>query len=456
MRLDRYVGKERIINIKSDSFKGALEELLDCCVLPKEEKRSKKNLLKELISQESTVSSYLGQGVSLPHVRIHMRKPYLFALGRISTPLKDESVNASEEIRLIVLLLASKKAGAYLNMLAALAKTLQTSNLAQEITHLSLEEFQERAHTAFKGMVLKPAKTGNRFNRIILREAIKIAKAGNCSTLFLFVDAFTGAAGFIKSLKQDFKIVFITHKATEILQKDNTFTLPVQLFSQGRLTQLRSAILLALMHKIIRHNEKICCIGGRPNSNRLDTLLIIEVSREIQSVFSNQTDILPKNVQPEVFERLLTIATELAVEGREGNAVGCLFVLGNSKELAPFVRPLVLNPFYGYKAEDRNLLNPFIDETIKEFSLLDGAFVIGGDGVLESAGSLIYTPEQYIPLPSGLGTRHAAAMAISNAADCIALTVSASTGQVTMFRKGKMLPLIEKGIGHSNIHSNNE
>jgi DNA integrity scanning protein DisA with diadenylate cyclase activity len=40
-------------------------------------------------------------------------------------------------------------------------------------------------------------------------------------------------------------------------------------------------------------------------------------------------------------------------------------------------------------------------------------------------------------------------MAISQSADCIALTVSASTGQVTLFRKGKMLPLIEKGVGNS-------
>ncbi len=46
-------------------------------------------------------------------------------------------------------------------------------------------------------------------------------------------------------------------------------------------------------------------------------------------------------------------------------------------------KPLVLNPFYGYKEEDRNILNPFMDETIKEFSSIDGAFVIRGDGVVE-------------------------------------------------------------------------
>jgi hypothetical protein len=57
------------------------------------------------------------------------------------------------------------------------------------------------------------------------------------------------------------------------------------------------------------------CIGGFPNSNRLDTVLVVDVDHEIQSVFSHQNDNSAAKVRPEVFERLLTIATVLAVEG---------------------------------------------------------------------------------------------------------------------------------------------
>jgi len=49
-----------------------------------------------------------------------------------------------------------------------------------------------------------------------------------------------------------------------------------------------------------------------------------------------------------------------------------------------------------------------------------------------------------VSLPGGLGSRHAAAAAISVAANCIAIAVSSSTGQVTLFRRGVMLPLTEK------------
>jgi len=51
-------------------------------------------------------------------------------------------------------------------------------------------------------------------------------------------------------------------------------------------------------------------------------------------------------------------------------------------------------------------------------------------------------------LPGGLGTRHAAAAAITHATNSIALVVS-SSGQVTYFRKGRMFTLFEKSAGRA-------
>jgi len=445
--LSHYIENSFIIDIKSTTFKGALEELLDCCPLNKRQKPS--SLIHELLEQESTVSSYLGQGIALPHIKVNMRKSYLFALGRIRTPLKDPSIHSSENICLIILLLASSKLDTYLTILSSFAKIVQNIHLPKDANLLSLEDFKKQVIQACHNFPIKRKQRNKTFNKLILKESLKIAKAGNCSSLFLFQDTLEAPLNdpFISDSK--LKIIIVTHQTSEISVKDSTFTLPVQLFSFGRLSQLRSAILLALIHKYINYNEKICCIGGVPKSNRLDTIVIADVNREIQSVFSQETNILPPDVLPEVFERLLSIASELAVEGREGKSVGCLFVLGNAKALDPYVHPLILNPFHGYSEEDRNLLNPFIDETIKEYSLLDGAFIINSNGVVESAGSLIHTQNQVL-LPGGLGTRHAAAIAISKAVDCIALTISSSTGQVSLFRNGKMLPLFDKGISCSN------
>ncbi len=287
-------------------------------------------------------------------------------------------------------------------------------------------------------------------NRSFLKEAVLLAKMEKCSSIFFFQDTFTTAIPSNELPEEKgLKWIIVTQQAQEAYCQGSHYILPIRLFANGRMTQLRSAILLALLHHYIDDNDRVGCLGGLPHSDQLDTFLWLEVKREISPIFSQASDLLPAHVLPEVFERVLSLATELAIEGREGKPIGCLFILGESKNLSPFVQPLVLNPFFGYSANERNILQPSIDETIKEYALLDGAFIINGNGILESAGSLVKINER-IALPGGFGTRHAAAIAISKAIDCLAITVSSSTRQVTLFRNGNMFPMLTKGIGCSN------
>ena len=202
----------------------------------------------------------------------------------------------------------------------------------------------------------------------------------------------------------------------------------------------------AAVFMIIAIVAAVLGVGGLAGSNQFDTVVIVDVEREFQTLLGGHTDLLPADVKPEVLERVIGIAMELGVEGREGRPVGCLFVVGDAARVEKLTKPLVLNPFYGYKEEDRNILNPFMDETVKEFSSIDGAFVIRGDGVVASAGSLLLAADTDHALPSGLGSRHAAAAAVSVATDCVSIVVSSSTGQVTLFRRGVMLPLTERKL----------
>ena len=107
-----------------------------------------------------------------------------------------------------------------------------------------------------------------------------------------------------------------------------------------------------------------------------------------------------------------------------------------------------MNPFSGYREEDRSILNPFIEETIKEWALIDGAFVIDGNGTVYSAGSRLTAVDSQLSLQSGLGTRHAAAAAISSVTDCAAVCVS-SSGQVTLFRRGEAVVLLDRSVSRT-------
>ncbi len=446
MRLDRYITKNLVVDIKSKDFKGALAELLNACDLPKEKGLSKKRLLEGLLDRERQMTTYLGNSVCLPHMRVSMKRNFLIVVGRCPQGLKYDGHKEYREIRYIFLLLASEKARNYLHGLAFLARVFQDRAYMERLSAAGpLAEFRQELKAVFGGEGANPRYFHNRFNNLILKEAAKIAQGANCTSLLVFGDTFGGGVE-VGNVFKNFNTILIAHGTSEAatMRTEMDAVIPLRSFSNRRFSQLRSAILIGLTRGIFSSHDRLCCVGGLPQSNQFDSITVVDVEREFSTMPFQKSEMLPNSVKPEVIERVLAIATELAVEGREGHSVGCLFVLGNAKDIVEYTKPLILNPFFGYKDEDRNILNPFMDETIKEFSSIDGAFIIGGDGVLAAAGTLINAPNYAHSLPSGLGSRHAAAASITQAVDCLCIVVSGSTGQVTLFRRGEMLPLIEK------------
>jgi diadenylate cyclase len=444
MRLEKIIARSRIIDLHSHDLEGALQELLAVCVKQFPDLKPD-SLLRGLLARESTMTTYLGLGVALPHVRVKMSRRYVLAIGRSRAGIKHDGAIADDRVRLIVMLIAGENARDYLQVLASIARQVKEQALVESlIDSTDLDALHEQLVGGFGG--IRPVQAQqNRVNRLMFREAERVAKGAACRALMVFGDTFIGGieAG---ALPSKLKTILVTRNPVESSddQKEFSETIQVRSFSNQRMAQLRSAILVALTRGVIAFTDRVCCIGGMTGSNQFDTLIVVDIEREFQTLLTGQNDLLPEDVKPEVLERVIAVATELAVEGREGRPVGCLFVVGDNDKVSTLVKPLVLNPFFGYKEEDRNILNPFMDETVKEFSSIDGAFVIRGDGVVESAGSLIQATDSDHSLPSGLGSRHAAAAAISVAAHCISIVVSSSTGQVTLFRRGVMLPLTEK------------
>ena len=448
MRLDKYISRGRVVDLGSADMEGALVELLNLTV-DRFPDLNKDALLKGLLRRENTMTTYLGLGVAMPHVRVKMGRRYLLAVGRSHYGIRYDGAMENEPVRLVFMLIADEKTRDYLQLLAALARLMKEPDFVESLVQApDLDTLYDRLFAGFGGVAAKPLPAPqNRVNRVVLRESENIAVGSGCTGLMVFGDTF---AGRFKAPKwtTSLKTILVTRNLAETEHRPGRFadSIQVRSFSNQRMAQLRSAVLVGITRGLITFNDRICCVGGLAGSNQFDTIVIVDVEKEFQTLLTGHADLLPPDVKPEVLERVIAVATELAVEGREGRPVGCLFVLGDSEKLATLTKPLVLNPFYGYKEEDRNILNPFMDETIKEFSSIDGAFVIRGDGVVEAAGSLIQAADYNHSLPSGLGSRHAAAAAISVAADCIAIVVSSSTGQVTLFRRGVMMPLTEKKV----------
>jgi diadenylate cyclase len=210
-----------------------------------------------------------------------------------------------------------------------------------------------------------------------------------------------------------------------------------------RTNKLKIAIVMALAVNILSKDSKLIALTGL---NNIDSMIYLEIEKEKELLLFRENIDFGETIRPEVFEKVLRIALELANQGREGKSVGALFVLGDIENIKPYIKQMIFNPFKGYDQKERNIMLSNLDDTVKEYSVLDGAFLISGDGTLESAGVHIAASADTTDLPKGLGSRHMAAAAITSVSNAMSIVVSESTGDVSVFKNGKLITQIEKAI----------
>src|SRR3954470_3732377 len=124
MRLDKYLSRSRVVDLGSADLEGALVELLNLTV-DRFPDLNKDTLLRGLLRRENTMTTYLGLGVALPHVRVNMSRRYILAVGRSHYGIRYDSTMESEPVKLVIMLIADEKTRDYLQLLAALARLLE-------------------------------------------------------------------------------------------------------------------------------------------------------------------------------------------------------------------------------------------------------------------------------------------------------------------------------------------
>jgi diadenylate cyclase len=285
--------------------------------------------------------------------------------------------------------------------------------------------------------------------RSLVRHAHAIAREVGARAVLLYADVVEDDADLVDLIQDvDFRVILVSRRAQFQAPDgwgDLCAVVRVPEIPMTRAGQVKIAVLVAGAERLVQSGDRVVCLTGLDGSGTIDMILILDLGTEVEMFAGSAADLLPTDVKPAVFERLLTLASELGLEGREGRPVGTLFILGDSDRVMAQSRQLVINPFHGYPEEERNVLDPRLEETIKEFSAIDGAFLVRGDGVLLSAGRYL-TPQANPkePLPQGLGARHEAAAGITVGTDAIALSVSQSTGTISIFKGGQLVTDIQK------------
>jgi DNA integrity scanning protein DisA with diadenylate cyclase activity len=145
-----------------------------------------------------------------------------------------------------------------------------------------------------------------------------------------------------------------------------------------------------------------------------------------------------RQVDADVLKQTVSLAVEIAREGREGRKIGTLFVVGDSRAVIKRSRPMILDPLQGHSDEDKQIESPDMRETIKELAQLDGAFLISNSGVVLSAARYIDAASDSLNMPLGLGSRHMAGASISRQTNAVSVVVSESS-MVRMFDDGELV-----------------
>ena len=202
-----------------------------------------------------------------------------------------------------------------------------------------------------------------------------------------------------------------------------------------RLSRVHLALLLGVLNGLLDRSETILCLSGIAGSGHLDTMSLTNPSEDLPWLKKLE----PTYAAGRHLGRLLTIAVRFASEGREGKPIGTIFVQGDPARLAPYLRQLVLNPCAGHPSEALDIHNPDVFETLREFAAMDGAFVVNGNGIVESAATYLDAPIRNRPLRAGLGARHVAALSATVGTGAVAVVVSSSSGTISVFQDGLLI-----------------
>jgi len=145
-------------------------------------------------------------------------------------------------------------------------------------------------------------------------------------------------------------------------------------------------------------------------------------------------DIIPT----EVMFPVLSLAMQIAVEGREGRAIGTAFIIGDGETLIRHSHQAILNPYEGQHRAVCDVKNRENWESIKELAQLDGVFLVNTEGFIIASGRYLDASARDVVLPGGLGGRHRATAAITREHPVVGVAISESGGTIRVFREGQI------------------
>jgi DNA integrity scanning protein DisA with diadenylate cyclase activity len=286
-------------------------------------------------------------------------------------------------------------------------------------------------------------------NRAMINGAIAVAKESGADAIILAAAA-DGELEYLTShADSSMRIIAAAGGTPDLMDADDREIVVLPQLRLRRRGRAKVALLEALARGALKPGEDVVVISGSDVDDTmvLDTIAMVKVAAP-SGIFDGDAEapiaVLRAAADPAVFDAALTLCVELGHDGREGKPVGMTLTLGDHEHVLQRSHPHVLNPFQGHVEEDRNILVPSARRAIREFSGMDGAFVVTRDGIVVAGGRYLQDVGPDTDVPNALGARHRAAAGITAATRAISFCVSESTGDTRVFGDGRLIMTIAR------------
>ena len=241
---------------------------------------------------------------------------------------------------------------------------------------------------------------------------------------------FSPSGGFYEQFQEvDEQVVVVAPE--NAVESEQYVELPLQ-FDNVR-DRIKFGVEGAMEQSLVEEGDVVACPVSVFGDD-IDSVVRVRVTDQMRSgiydLFANS------RADPGVIRDVFEVAIELGKKGQKGKPVGALFVVGDAGKVMNKSRPLSYNPF---EKSHVHVGDPIVNVMLKEFSRLDGAFVISDSGKIVSAYRYLEPAAEGVDIPKGLGARHMAGAAITRDTNATAIVLSESDGLVRAFKGGQII-----------------
>lgn len=278
-----------------------------------------------------------------------------------------------------------------------------------------------------------------KFDREFLRSALSLASKNEVDH-FLYISDVPIPPEDLRGKPAKKKLVYAVtlEKLAHDHHAKKIRSLVIPAYDYSRVERVKVALVSALSQGAFKEGDLVLCMTGKVGRSP-DTVMHMRIGGSLEDRLAMEGVKLGDEFNSQVVDALIQLALQIGQEGFEGHPIGTIITIGDHNTVLEKSRQMTINPFQGISESERNVLDPKIREAIKNFSVLDGAFVIREDGVVLAAGRYLSAADEAVKIPLGLGARHAAAAGITSTTKCVALVVSQTSGAVRLFKGGNIV-----------------